>query len=369
MESIILKEISKLRNGKPMYGDFVNNRYCVDLLESDGSRTSYCFSTPVYKSGTNMLLKPAFLKDGEVIHMEGSSAVVNIGRDISLRDKCGEVKIITDATYEYLSEDEVRCGDRHIYPSLNGITCSEACGDGKDIRLNLEVNEPTQIRVNDKCFAFMLSQYTPLMTVSCIGGVDGNGIVAAPAVIDYEQTGEMSYELTIRTSSGCADSVLFEINMYEPKLFQDTTVESNNPQCNNAFGGTAFIGNTELYGEQWLYIRPEMSKIADVSDENAAKAFLHLPAYQMECQPLKIYSVSRRFCSFGSNWNNKVTSKLFSTGSITSNGYVSFDITEMYTDRALGYIVKPERRNGGFACVSTGDNYCRPVILELRTKD
>lgn len=368
MESFILKEILKLRNGRPMYGDFANNRYSVALSEGDGCRTSYCFSSPIYKSGTNMLLEPAFLKDGDVIHMEGSNAVVNIGRDISLRDKCGEVKIITDAAYEYLSEEEVRCGDWRIYPSLNGITCSEACGDGKDIRLNLEVNEPIQIRVNDKCFAFMRGQYTPLMTVSCIGGVDGKGVVVAPAIIDYEQTGEMSYELTIRISSGCAESVLFEINMYEPKLFQDTTVESNNPQSNNAFGGTAFIGNTEPYGEQWLYIRPDMSKIEDISGENTVKALLHLPVYQKKCPPLKIHSVSRRFCSFGSNWNNKVTSKLFSAGSMNANGYVSFDITKMYEDRALGYIIRPERRDGGFACVSTGDNYCRPVILELRTK-
>lgn len=215
----------------------------------------------------------------------------------------------------------------------------------------------------------MRSQYTPLLTVSCIGGVDGEGAVAAPAVIDYEQTGDTSYDLIIRTPGGCADLVLFEINMYEPKLFQDTTVESNNPQSNNAFGGAAFIGNTRLYGEQWLYIRPDMSKIADVSGENTVKALLHLPVYQKKCPPLKIHSVSRRFCSFGSNWNNKVTSKWFSAGSVYANGYVSFDITEMYEDRALGYIVKPERRDGGFACLSTGDNYCRPVILELRTKD
>ena len=44
--------------------------------------------------------------------------------------------------------------------------------------------------------------------------------------------------------------------MYERKLFLDTTVESKNIDVNNAFGSIAFIGNTDIFGEQWLYSRP-----------------------------------------------------------------------------------------------------------------
>lgn len=362
--------IDVLRNGKPLYGDYVRNRYCVTAAESNGGRTVYCFSAPIYRAGTNMLIEPVFHNDGGMIHMEGSDAAIYISSNISLRNKHGEVKILTADSYEYISEKEVLSEGMNIYPSLNGITCKKKCNISERVRFKIAVQAPDiQIRVNNKCFAFMRAQFIPLMTVSCIGSLDGNGMVVAPALLDYVQTGNMEYEITISTSGPYAESVLYEMNMYEPKLFQDTTVESNDPQSNNAFGGTAFIGNTRAYGEQWLYIRPELSGISDIASENVSKVMLHLPAYHTNPTALKAYSVSHRFCSFGSNWNNKISSKYISTYALTDRkGYISFDITDMYSDRTSGYIIKPACRDSGFACVATGDNYNNPVVLELHIR-
>ena len=71
--------------------------------------------------------------------------------------------------------------------------------------------------------------------------------------------------------------MLFEANLYESKQIQDTTVESANPEVNNAFGGTAFIGNTTEFGEQWLYSRPDYSKFSELTDRQIIKAVLHMP--------------------------------------------------------------------------------------------
>lgn len=367
--SKILDIVHVLRNGKPLYGDYVRNRHCIVASESNGERTAYCFSVPIYRAGTNVLLESVFQKDGSIIHMEGSNVSVNINKNISFRNKYGEVKLITDSEYEYISENEVRYKNRYIYPSFNGITCKEMYGTDKVVKLKVSSSaSDIQIRVNNKCFAFMREQFVPLMTVSCIGALDSNGIVVAPAILEYTQTKDSEYEITISTESPYAVSVLYEINMYEPKLFQDTTVESNNPQSNNAFGSIAFIGCTKAYGEQWLYIRPDMGRISDIASVDVSKVILHLPLYQKSGVGLKIYSVSRRFCSFGSNWNNKIPAKFSGKCSVTDNGYISFDITDMYADRASGYIIKPEQRDGGFVCVATGDNYDNPAVLEIRLK-
>ncbi len=356
-----------LRNNKPLYGDYVRNRYSIIASESNGEKTAYCFSIPIYREGTTMFIEPVFHKDGDIIHMEGSNAAVNINNNISLRNKYGEVKLITDSVYKYISENEVLYDNRHIYPSFNGITCKEMLREGKVVKLKASVQDADmQIRVNNKCFAFMREQFVPLMTISCIGASDNNGTVLAPAILDYAHTGAGEYEITISTSCPFAESILYEINMYEPKLFQDTTVESENPQSNNAFGSIAYAGYTNVYGEQWLYIRPDMGKIPDIAYANISKAILHLPLYQKTGVGLKAYSVSRRFCSFGSNWNNKITSKSAGKSSVTGNGYVSFDITDIYSDREAGYIIKPEQKDGGFACIATGDNYHNPAVLEIR---
>lgn len=364
--SKIMDIVNCLRNGKALYGDYVRNRHCIVASESNGERTAYCFSIPIYKEGTNMMLEPVFFKDGDIIHMEGSNSSININKNVSFRNRYGEVKMITDNPYEFISGNEIRSGEINVYPAYNGIVCLAGCSVNRGVQFTIEVTDPDiQIRVNNKCLAFMREQYIPLATISCIGAVDGSGVVVAPAILSYTQEKEGIYNVVINTFSPYAEAVLYEISMYEPKLLQDTTVESNNPQSNNAYGGVAFIGNTGSYGEQWLYIRPDMGKIPDIECEKVKKAILHLPLYHNKPIGLKAYSVSSRFCSFGSNWNNKLSAAYGSTDGVERNGYISFDITDMYANRASGYIIKPREKNVGFACVSTGDNYDRPVVLEV----
>lgn len=89
--------------------------------------------------------------------------------------------------------------------------------------------------------------------------------------------------------------------MYENKFFQDTTVENLHSTVNNAFGSTGFIGNTALYCEQWLYSRPDFSRMAEVMNKRVNKTVLHMPKYNNSNVELGAYKVASRFCSFGSN--------------------------------------------------------------------
>ena len=57
----ILNEITKLRKGKPLAIDRKNkNRYRIVTFESDGSKTAYYFSAPIYNNKSKKLIDKTF---------------------------------------------------------------------------------------------------------------------------------------------------------------------------------------------------------------------------------------------------------------------------------------------------------------------
>ena len=71
----VLKEISRLRKGKPISVDRHNsNRYRVVVQEDDGSKTAYYFSTPIYNNKTRKMVDAKFKSSDGTIYATGSNA-------------------------------------------------------------------------------------------------------------------------------------------------------------------------------------------------------------------------------------------------------------------------------------------------------
>ena len=207
---------------------------------------------------------------------------------------------------------------------------------------------------------------------------------------------------------------MFEINMYEPKLIQDTTVESANPYENNAFGGIAFIGNTKEYGEQWVYSRADIDKISVFIGRTVNRAVLHIPRLCGELS-MEALRLTKRFCSFGANWDNKITDSDSLIKAELNKDYYTVDVTDIISSdkprtiiKSEGLILKPSselfsKSNSeqfskfssksnleqssklsseqssesylktrseisGFTAVATGDSYFMPQVLEINFK-
>ena len=231
------------------------------------------------------------------------------------------------------------------------------------------------MRSNDKYFALMKEQFRPMVVFSCIGALDETGTVIAPAKIEYQKLSDKKYRIVLRATSPLARYVLFEANLYENKLLQDTTVESGNPTTNNAFGSVAFIGNSSSYGEQWLYSKLDYARISEIMDKRIQKAILYMPRLNQSKVEFCAHKVSARFCSFGSNWNNKISGQASISDSSSRNGYQSLDLTPLlinaYTGTIVksdGFILKPKIKGRGFSTVATGDSYYAPQILEINFK-
>lgn len=370
----VLGEISKLRRGSPIIIDYHNrNRYRLVVQENNGTKTAYYFSTPIYSRRTRKMIDVKFQSNGDAIFSTGSNTNITVSRNVLIENAEGSCSIELSQNCNLISSQKVRCGSMVLIPTTNGVAFKCALKTNEKATFTIEVGQPfLNVRANDRCFALMKERFRPFVVFSCIGTVDTSGDVIAPAKIEYQKLTDRRYRIAIFSTSPLAQSVLFEANLYENKLFQDTTVESMNPSTNNAFGSVGFIGNSSAYGEQWLYTRLDYSRIPEIMDKRIQKAVLHMPKLNQSKVEFSAYKVSARFCSFGSNWNNKIPGETPVSDSSSQNGYQSLDFTSLLIDgrtktitKSEGLILKPKVKGSGFSVIATGDSYLAPQIMEI----
>ena len=370
----VLGEISKLRRGSPIIIDYHNrNRYRLVVQENNGTKTAYYFSTPIYSRRTRKMIDVKFQSNGDAIFSTGSNTNITVSRNVLIENAEGSCYIELSQNCNLISSQKVRCGSMVLIPTTNGVAFKCALKTNEKATFTIEVGQPfLNVRANDRCFALMKERFRPFVVFSCIGTVDTSGDVIAPAKIEYQKLTDRRYRIAIFSTSPLAQSVLFEANLYENKLFQDTTVESMNPSTNNAFGSVGFIGNSSAYGEQWLYTRLDYSRIPEIMDKRIQKAVLHMPKLNQSKVEFSAYKVSARFCSFGSNWDNKIPGETPVSDSSSQNGYQSLDFTSLLIDgrtktitKSEGLILKPKVKGSGFSVIATGDSYLAPQIMEI----
>ena len=373
----ILSEISLLRKGAPLVIDNKNsNRYRVVTFETNGSKTAYYFSAPIYNSKTRKAVDMKFYSKNESVYLTGSNATVTITKQhVRMENAEGSCVISLSTKATQVSDHEMICGTEQISPTTNGIAIKSSCLDGKPYTFSIETSTPFwKPKVNDKYFALMSGKFRPFVSISCIGTLDKNENIIAPAKLTYQKIADRKYTLTITPSTTIGKAVLIEANLYEPKLFQDTTVESFHPTLNNAFGSIGFIGTTKEFGEQWLYTRPDFSKMTELNDKKILHAILHLPTLNNAAMELTTSKVAARFCSFGSTWDNKMAETSSLSNSEITDFYIDLDLTSMLSDKygrlakGEGFILKAKKEYCGYSVIATGDNCFKPQILEINYK-
>lgn len=370
----ILQEIMRIRADGELHIDYHNaNRYRVVLQEQNHTRTAYYFSSPIYNIHTKEAVDVKFHSRGGMYHLKGSNADITINDQIHLKNQIASCDISLRTPVTSTAKEVLYCNRDTIYPTTNGVAYRAYIKNTNEYSFIVRTeNHFSEIRANDKTIAFMQEQFRPLFSISCIGTCNEYGNVIAPAKIRCQKEDEKTYIVTLIPRSPIGTYVLFEVNLYEPKLFQDTTVESGRPKVNNAFGNTAFLGTTVACGEQWLYTRLDFSKMTELLDKRIHSAILYMPQYNSTQRTLAAYGVTARFCSFGSNWDNKVKETYEMTNSYQIDGYQVLNITnhmtEPYEKRIRynnGFILRTKDKTDGFVAVATADNYYTPQILEI----
>ncbi|MBP3395493.1 MAG: hypothetical protein J6M38_13305 [Lentisphaeria bacterium] len=214
----------------------------------------------------------------------------------------------------------------------------------------------------------MKHKFQPVFTASslCYQTADH---VASPLILENVFDAQLKkYRLTIRSTENADGEMSFEMNMYESKIIQDTTVESAHPDENNAFGSTAFIGNSELFGEQQLYIKFDYPRFTEMKNKHLVGIRLWLPIL-CGSTPLEAYEMDTRFCSFGSTWNKRIPPSSRKLPLTQRREFCCVDLSEIMIDQngrllfSNGLLLRAVSGFAGYCTLSTGDNYDTPVVL------
>ena len=369
----VLSEIKYLRGKKDFLIDKRNsNRYRVLVKESIG-QTAYCFSCPIYNIETRKLIHTDFEKTKAGYVFKGSSGLIAINDNTCFFEtKEGKATVILDESPVIYGEDNSFQGNITIKPTLNGL---QFIVKGTQLNVCLKTRmKQVGVRFHSTCFSVMSSEFKPFLSVATLYAHDEKENIV-PLEMKYCDKGNQIYDISFFHSLKNG-SFIFEVNLYEPKLFQDTTVESFNPNINNAYGAVGFIGKTKQFGEQWLYSRPDFSKIPDLTSERIDKVFLHIPIMNGSTETLAVFTPEKRFCSFGSTWNKKIDASPQIAASNNQGRYLTIDVTSMFTNQAdhtlvynEGLILKKPKGKNNFIAISTGDCYSAPQILEIKFKN
>lgn len=369
----ILNEIRKLRKNDNLNINLTNqNPYRIVIREQDGSNTAYYFSVPIYNQKTRRMVTPHFKQVPNEYRFSGSTAEITVSDSIRLCTDDACCNIHFDGGRFIEQNGVLQNHYCNITGTLNGVVCYYNLNHNSSAKFTLCVEDPfLSAHSNDRSFSLMRSEFQPYITISGIGCIR-NEKVTAPVNIHYQRKNDRKYVLDISAAEPQAEMIAFEMNICTPKLIQDTTVDSLKANTNNVFGSTAFLGHTETYGEQWLYSRIDLSLMEDLKGRAIDKTYLHLPALNTSPPQLTAYSVSSRFCSFGSTWETKKETDR-KIGNLTlDQGYHHLDLSHYLIDphtRGLthqeGIVLRTHTKNNTFAVVPTGDSYFAPQIIEI----
>ena len=366
--------ISKIVN-KPISEIVKVNRYCAS--EKSTPNQIYCFTSPIFRADNGKLVGDRFVSGNKCYEFYGSNGIVKIFEN-SIQffkgNKINEVFFPSKQTFFMLASGKsLKSKDFIIYPTLNGVLLKSFV---KTTNLSLTVQSfaSKDVKSNSKYFAFMTGTFEPQFTVNVMYAEDDYGCVYFNADLAVKKQSESVYKVE---AYSCKDAtkVVYELNLYEPKLIQDTTVESRRPNENNVYGSISFIGKSPGCGTQFLYSRIDMSKLEKIKNFRFDDVKLYVPYYMTTGASLRLHTPFKRFCSFGSNWSNKIQSTDIHVNGNIQKGFFEFDLSSHLLDKRgslkpnEGIVIRPEMADERFSIIATADNYYTPQILLFKTKE
>ena len=346
-------------------------RYACKLQKKNGVESKFYFATPI--ANGSVLVEKCFDIFSNGYSFQGSGGKIEIFPEgIVLRNAECEIRFLWEREQSFhISEDHARLTSEEmsISPTFSGVKVMQKYQGPLYFTCIVQSKKKGHIRMNSKSFAYMKDKFLPHFTLSTMYANKANGLLGVNLAM--KQEGDTKVRLRMIASDKEATSLCWEMNWYEPKLIQDTTVESARPSENNVYGNIAFLGHTPDHGVQYLYSRFDLTKINADPSQRMERVLLHIPYYQAGEQGFRVFAPFRRFCSFGSNWENKMPASEFCARYEKKNGCFVFDLSQYLLNQNGGFtantgVVFCSAVADGASILSTADNYDRPQIIEIQ---
>jgi hypothetical protein len=348
-----------------------SNRYGLQFVCENGGE-NYYFSTPVYQQETNKLICLQFQQQGGSFTFWGSNCIVIVDKkQMRFIRKSEEFVMLFKNPIVWTFANGALFSERlSISPTYNGVMLA---GDLDAMQFDVFTTiDYESFRKSKNCVGLMENHFKPFFNFSALFAKDDEDKLSPLLVSYFEQNKHEGKVAFFAADEHCTRGVI-ELNFYEPKMMQDTPVSEKRPNENNAFGAVAWMGQSSLYGSQWLYFRPDFHKVPEMKNKVIQKITLYLPCWNTSDLFFEMNDIQARFCSFGLNWENKI-SIIGKRKCIASqeDGYLSIDVTKLYSysgklTESIGTVLTAVPANqASFQIISTADCYARPPILCVR---
>lgn len=352
------------------------NRYAIGVKELPGRSFAFLFSTPVYYQG-GMPIPGRFSQKKELYYFKGSSCLVEITpTGVTFQREWGDACIRFETEQEFVLDEQRRylqSKEMKIYPTFNGIAVHQYHTQKTELVFDTTIKSELKPKSNGKYFAYRVEKLRPSFVINAMFAQNTAQTVFSGVRLTSKKKSATQYQITMQSMDAAAEHLAWEANFYEPKLIHDTTVESKSPKANNVFGDVAFLGSTRDFGTQYLYLRFDYDKLSDVKTTDITRVTLHIPYYGIQGNSFQVSAPFARFCSFESNWKNRMGSIDLPVDCTIREGVVSFDLSKyMLTDRGSlivtnGIVLRMTEKKD-YAILATADNYLTPQILEFEYK-
>lgn len=354
--------LEKVTKNKTLLKHNSDNRYLIKFQERDGSISEIYFSVPIRNQQTNDIIQAKFTNTDHYYKYSGSNMQLSINNNkIKFNnDKANPIVTLTDNYINKRNEKLIYLRST-ISPTLNGLLFDIS---ERQYTLNIYSVLPFDLRINDRFVAMLGNDGKPFITISCLGAYSANNIFMGVSNIKYDRNDQHNLSVTVYHNNPNTTHFLFEINMFEEKIFEDTTVESKNPTLNNIYGSLAVVGNSGQYGDQWLYSKINMTKL-NTNNKKMRSLTLFYPQHDKSDNICSAHKLEKSFCSFGSIWNNKIDLSSVSAQMTAQNGFYYVDVSDMFINKnalphALAYVIRSKTHG---APLSTGDSYAYPPFM------
>lgn len=369
MESKIINMIKNIRGEEnPDVIKKETNRYRVAIRERDAVAV-YMFSAPIRYDNSYDVPNYSFIASDNCHVLRGSNSTIKVFDErIDLYKNGKKFSLCFPNINHFTRQDDALVAENiKLYPTTNGVAIEIS---GNECVFTLSTNAINcKTRKNTKYFALMEAKFKPYITLSGMYGIDDDNIY--PIIVASKLLNDAEYRIHISCKGGLNSKMLLEFNGYERKLIQDTTVDSAYPNENNSYGGMAFVEKSVSGYEQRLYGKIDFDLISDLMTKGIKSVKLYIPVINTDNR-LSVYNMIRRFCSIGSNWNNKIRHSSNLMDSIFVKDYVVVDITKNICDskhhlrRSNGILIKLPDGIIGKTVMATGDNYFLPQVIEIK---
>ena len=368
-----LETIKRIRGEKTVYAEpMKGNRHVLLVHEREGE-AAYCFSAPLRSKAEGGSAFGFFPTSDGGFRMEATDGNVKVKGDMLLFERPDStVCVRLPHTCGWQEDGEALVGgDIRLTPTTGGVVVHKTLDAGEPFTFRVVPSDLSLgVRSNSKYFALMEEKYVPSFVIAGIGVFDRGAACHALSVSHvFEGTG---YAVTVEGTEASRGELVFELNWYEHKLLQDTTVEANRPRENNAFGGVAFVGRSDTFGEQRLYLKLDYVMLNEFQNKKLKSARLYLTVLGGENRALEAFVMEKRFCSFGSTWKEKVGYGKRQLSVCIEDGLCGIDLGPVLIGRtgalknSYGLLLRGTEGTQGCLAIATGDSYAYPAVLELR---